>query len=81
MSSSEMTLARLLGDKQDELDAARDRWARCARSLTRQLVDGAVALDQFDLAAFGAAVEDLRDATNVVRPLVAEVRELKARIM
>ena len=76
-----LQFARLLRDKQDELTACKDRWARTARSITRMLMDGAVAIHQFDAAAFHAAVEDLTAATADIAPLEAEVRELKARLL
>lgn len=73
--------ARLLKDKQEELEAAQDRWARTARSLTRMLADGAAAIDRFDLASFDAAVADLHKATNDVVPIHEQVQEIKARLV
>lgn len=73
--------ARLLRDKQEELEACQDRWAKTARSITRMLSDGAAAIEQFDLSAFDAAAQDIRKATNDVAPLHEQAQELKARLL
>ena len=76
-----MPFARLLRDKQDELALAQAQWAKAARALTRMLADGALAIDQFDLHAFDAAAQDIRQATANIRPIQEEVQELKARLL
>lgn len=73
--------ARLLRDKQEELEACQDRWAKTARSLSRMLSDGAGAIERFDLSAFDAAAEDLRKATNDVAPVHGQAQELRARLL
>ena len=76
-----LEFARLLRDKQDELTACRDQWAKTARSIIRMLMDGAAAIDRFDSAAFAAAVEDLQQAATAIEPLEGQVKELRARLL
>lgn len=75
-----MDFARLLRDKQQQLEAAQAAWAESARSIMRMLSDAVVDFDQFDFAAFDAAVDDLRRQTGAVRPLINETTELRNRL-
>ena len=76
-----MEFARLLRDRQDELTACKDRWAKTARSIIRMLMDAAVDLGKFDTPAFNAAVEDLHRDTAAIAPLEEQVKELRARLL
>ena len=79
--SKDTTLARLLADKQESLEAAQNRYDQASRAVIRILgFQGTVSFGEFPTDSFLAAVEDVQKAVAAGRPLEQEVRELRGSL-